>query len=291
MLDLADDVAARLEAAQGVAAVGGGAGAGRRAGRELGGREGSVTVVGVGVDREADDAGVAVVDVVGVEVVELAARDRRVAVVAEVVAAHGLVGDQRLGVAAVGAAEGRGALAVAGLALDPASLLDLADDVAARLEAAQGVAAVGGGAGAGRRAGRELGGREGSVTVVGVGVDREAADAGVAVVDAVGVEVVELAARDRRVAVVAEVVAAHGLVGDQRLGVAAVGAAEGRGSLAVAGLALDPFFFLMIRRPPRSTLFPYTALFRSGGGAGAGRRAGRELGGREGSVTVVGVGV
>src|SRR3712207_8225673 len=33
------------------------------------------------------------------------------------------------------------------------------------------------------------------------------------------------------------------------------------------------FFFLMIRRPPRSTLFPYTTLFRSGpanlrGGAG-----------------------
>src|SRR3712207_8147202 len=25
-------------------------------------------------------------------------------------------------------------------------------------------------------------------------------------------------------------------------------------------------FFLMIRRPPRSTLFPYTTLFRSGGG-------------------------
>src|SRR5256885_9956112 len=25
------------------------------------------------------------------------------------------------------------------------------------------------------------------------------------------------------------------------------------------------FFFLMIRRPPRSTLFPYTTLFRSGG--------------------------
>src|SRR6266571_3949658 len=24
----------------------------------------------------------------------------------------------------------------------------------------------------------------------------------------------------------------------------------------------DPFFFLMIRRPPRSTLFPYTTLFR-----------------------------
>src|SRR2546430_17058193 len=27
------------------------------------------------------------------------------------------------------------------------------------------------------------------------------------------------------------------------------------------------FFFLMIRRPPRSTLFPYTTLFRSGGHA------------------------
>src|SRR3712207_8285800 len=26
------------------------------------------------------------------------------------------------------------------------------------------------------------------------------------------------------------------------------------------------FFFLMIRRPPRSTLFPYTTLFRSGVG-------------------------
>src|SRR3712207_9236039 len=28
------------------------------------------------------------------------------------------------------------------------------------------------------------------------------------------------------------------------------------------------FFFLMIRRPPRSTLFPYTTLFRSEGGGG-----------------------
>src|SRR3712207_8491635 len=27
---------------------------------------------------------------------------------------------------------------------------------------------------------------------------------------------------------------------------------------------VDLFFFLMIRRPPRSTLFPYTTLFRSG---------------------------
>src|SRR6266581_5565555 len=36
------------------------------------------------------------------------------------------------------------------------------------------------------------------------------------------------------------------------------------------------FFFLMIRRPPRSTLFPYTTLFRSRGprgAAGAGTRA------------------
>src|SRR3712207_7139566 len=34
------------------------------------------------------------------------------------------------------------------------------------------------------------------------------------------------------------------------------------------------FFFLMIRRPPRSTLFPYTTLFRSLGGlAGADERA------------------
>src|SRR2546430_6613357 len=29
------------------------------------------------------------------------------------------------------------------------------------------------------------------------------------------------------------------------------------------------FFFLMIRRPPRSTLFPYTTLFRSDGGVDA----------------------
>src|SRR3970282_2693193 len=35
------------------------------------------------------------------------------------------------------------------------------------------------------------------------------------------------------------------------------------------------FFFLMIRRPPRSTLFPYTTLFRSTRGSGPpGRRRG-----------------
>src|SRR2546430_10339060 len=31
------------------------------------------------------------------------------------------------------------------------------------------------------------------------------------------------------------------------------------------------FFFLMIRRPPRSTLFPYTTLFRSAAGIGCAR--------------------
>src|SRR2546430_9894896 len=30
-----------------------------------------------------------------------------------------------------------------------------------------------------------------------------------------------------------------------------------------ASARCTPFFFLMIRRPPRSTLFPYTTLFRS----------------------------
>src|SRR6266511_5488388 len=36
------------------------------------------------------------------------------------------------------------------------------------------------------------------------------------------------------------------------------------GGLAAAGVdLLMVFFFLMIRRPPRSTLFPYTTLFRS----------------------------
>src|SRR6266436_7364902 len=34
-------------------------------------------------------------------------------------------------------------------------------------------------------------------------------------------------------------------------------------TLSLAGKFIS-FFFLMIRRPPRSTLFPYTTLFRSG---------------------------
>src|SRR5256884_8041841 len=33
--------------------------------------------------------------------------------------------------------------------------------------------------------------------------------------------------------------------------------------LQLRPLLLSFFFFLMIRRPPRSTLFPYTSLFRS----------------------------
>src|SRR5215471_19999936 len=35
------------------------------------------------------------------------------------------------------------------------------------------------------------------------------------------------------------------------------------------------FFFLMIRRPPRSTLFPYTTLFRSSRSTSPGSRTGR----------------
>src|SRR2546425_9151264 len=34
-------------------------------------------------------------------------------------------------------------------------------------------------------------------------------------------------------------------------------------SSCIASFSLLFFFFLMIRRPPRSTLFPYTTLFRS----------------------------
>src|SRR2546421_10936512 len=50
-------------------------------------------------------------------------------------------------------------------------------------------------------------------------------------------------------------------------------------SLALATSLL--FFFLMIRRPPRSTLFPYTTLFRSHGEDGDDARV-RELGGGPG---------
>src|SRR3712207_7205380 len=40
------------------------------------------------------------------------------------------------------------------------------------------------------------------------------------------------------------------------------------------------FFFLMIRRPPRSTLFPYTTLFRSQRGRRPGLRGARVRGSR-----------
>src|SRR3989442_1970969 len=57
---------------------------------------------------------------------------------------------------------------------------------------------------------------------------------------------------------------------------------------SMSALPILVFFFLMIRRPPRSTLFPYTTLFRSLDDvewrrSGTGDRAppGRELGRRD----------
>src|SRR5690348_17429565 len=44
----------------------------------------------------------------------------------------------------------------------------------------------------------------------------------------------------------------------------------------------SPFFFLMIRRPPRSTLFPYTTLFRSRAGPVLLQREGRPVRGVSG---------
>src|SRR5436305_3781722 len=56
----------------------------------------------------------------------------------------------------------------------------------------------------------------------------------------------------------------------------------------VSAVNNQSFFFLMIRRPPRSTLFPYTTLFRSHG-----HRIGRALigvaAGGDGFVFVVGI--
>src|SRR6267142_2958678 len=50
-------------------------------------------------------------------------------------------------------------------------------------------------------------------------------------------------------------------------------------SAIITSTILWSFFFLMIRRPPRSTLFPYTTLFRSrpGGQLAAARRGGPRL--------------
>src|SRR5438445_9082838 len=44
------------------------------------------------------------------------------------------------------------------------------------------------------------------------------------------------------------------------------------------------FFFLMLRRPPRSTLFPYTTLFRSGGTHLRHRQRHRDLASQGGKV-------
>src|SRR3712207_9487304 len=54
-------------------------------------------------------------------------------------------------------------------------------------------------------------------------------------------------------------------------------------------ITVSLFFFLMIRRPPRSTLFPYTTLFRSGAEAvdqpaPRRRRRARVAQGRDGEV-------
>src|SRR3712207_7453271 len=52
--------------------------------------------------------------------------------------------------------------------------------------------------------------------------------------------------------------------------------------MSVSDLGMTRYFvfFLMIRRPPRSTLFPYTTLFRSGvEAAGEGEVVREELGG------------
>src|SRR3712207_6965523 len=51
--------------------------------------------------------------------------------------------------------------------------------------------------------------------------------------------------------------------------------------MVVAIVLVMLFFFLMIRRPPRSTLFPYTTLFRSAEPPRHGR--GEALGGRAGA--------
>src|SRR5439155_26574067 len=48
------------------------------------------------------------------------------------------------------------------------------------------------------------------------------------------------------------------------------------------------FFFLMIRRPPRSTLFPYTTLFRSASGPARAARGHRPAPAVEGGVVPAG---
>src|SRR5437868_9006459 len=57
---------------------------------------------------------------------------------------------------------------------------------------------------------------------------------------------------------------------------------QGREYISLLMLSRLFFFFLMIRRPPRSTLFPYTTLFRSHAGADQRRCAGAGVGDRGG---------
>src|SRR6478672_12984002 len=47
---------------------------------------------------------------------------------------------------------------------------------------------------------------------------------------------------------------------------------------SLTGSAICCFFFLMLRRPPRSTLFPYTTLFRSQSATASGRSSSRPSG-------------
>ena len=53
---------------------------------------------------------------------------------------------------------------------------------------------------------------------------------------------------------------------------------EGGGGVGEGGGGWGVVFFLMIRRPPRSTLFPYTTLFRSPPPAYSGRGRPRKHG-------------
>src|SRR6266571_3291210 len=66
----------------------------------------------------------------------------------------------------------------------------------------------------------------------------------------------------------APIVAVHQLIEKAKTTIADYDLIEANEAFAVQALAdgralgWDCFFFLMIRRPPRSTLFPYTTLFR-----------------------------
>src|SRR2546423_106484 len=75
------------------------------------------------------------------------------------------------------------------------------------------------------------------------------------------------------------VLAREGLTGAGR--VVEEGVADGRRAVEAEAVDLAAFFFLMIRRPPRSTLFPYTTLFRSGRVLECGRDRRRRLAHRE----------